>query len=741
MKTSIKRLDSVTHNDTTATKLINDNFQALQQGVEDSLSRTGKTPNFMDAVLDMNSYRIINVGEATEDTDVVNKKYVDEKTAEAVEASKVAVSAANVAKESANSAAISANKANESYRQTVQAAEEAIADIEEAVEDGHRQVTQEILTAIDTIDGKVATAVNTVDTAANEAVRVSNEAKAAAEALQISSYTKPEVNSLLQAKQDKLTAGENITIIDNVISSTGGSGGGEERISNCITVIPQNIKLTLENNILIVKAGSVLALTGSSAYTTITVNSDRTKDFSSYPDGDIVVFANSVGGLGLDGLKNKIGSGDTLPSDSSTYAWYYLTTDYSIYHWENSTWIKKTATYPLCMLNKSGNNVSFAKDSNGNDMIFNGAGFIGHHAFVLPGVKGLAPNLKNVDGTLKSFNVNTDQLSIIELRNNIKWIGSSNNGRLAEGWLYYTEVDTIEGYTIKGGERVYDKSTNTLYLGNTSTIRNIMPLIKVASDGTTVTDFTIRQPVRLATTEMLDSIRSQVAVNTQRIGELQLFKFPNAVIIGEPTIQNGQVSDFSTVSYLQFPFELDLRDQPFQIDFSFTTAQNVQTQQNILDSNFGIALAVRDGKGLMAISSNGTSWDIGQSIGTMTLQPNTTYYARLTWDRLQYKTYLSTDGVTYTQDMVLVGAVRPYPRTIFIGGCNEVETGHTPHPFLGTINLNKAFLSVRGNVIWQGMDDAGLSTRADISLSNLDPAGIKVINDIIESRTYDGSVE
>lgn len=88
MKTSIRKLDSLTHNDTAATKLINDNFAALQQGIEDSLSRTGKTPNFMDSELDMNTRRIINVGEAVNDGDVVNKKYVDDKVGdiEALEA-------------------------------------------------------------------------------------------------------------------------------------------------------------------------------------------------------------------------------------------------------------------------------------------------------------------------------------------------------------------------------------------------------------------------------------------------------------------------------------------------------------------------------------------------------------------------------------------------------------------------------------------------------------------------------
>lgn len=242
-----------------------------------------------------------------------------------------------------------------------------------------------------------------------------------------------------------------------------------------------------------------------------------------------------------------------------------------------------------------------------------------------------------------------------------------------------------------------------------------------------------------------------------KIKEIELFKFPNAVIIGEPTIQNGQVSDFSTVSYLQFPFILDLHEKAFQIDMCFTTATNVQTQQNILDSNFGLALAIQNGKGIMAISSNGTSWDIGNTTGSINIQSNTTYYARLIWNRLQYKTQISTDGINYVDDMVIVDTRRPYPRTMFIGGCDQLETGHTGHPFLGTINMNKCSLSVMGNVIWQGMDDAGLSTRADISLSNLDEEGkakfdakqdkliagegIEIVDNVITATGGGGSTE
>lgn len=82
MKTPIRRLDSLTHNDTAATKLINDNFEALQQGVEDALSRSGKKPNFMDDVLDMNMHRIINIADPVDDYDLANKHYVDTKVSE-----------------------------------------------------------------------------------------------------------------------------------------------------------------------------------------------------------------------------------------------------------------------------------------------------------------------------------------------------------------------------------------------------------------------------------------------------------------------------------------------------------------------------------------------------------------------------------------------------------------------------------------------------------------------------------
>lgn len=53
----------------------------------------------------------------------------------------------------------------------------------------------------------------------------------------------------LEDKQDKLTAGDNITIVDNVISTTGGSGGYEP--DNITIVLNQEDKLKVSKELII----------------------------------------------------------------------------------------------------------------------------------------------------------------------------------------------------------------------------------------------------------------------------------------------------------------------------------------------------------------------------------------------------------------------------------------------------------------------------------------------------------
>lgn len=171
-KVDIRRLDSVTANDTTATALINENFEKLQAGIEDALSRTGKTPNFMDADLDMNSRRIINCGEAVEDNDVVTYKVVKDAISTAQESATSAANSAAQAATSAQSALVSSTSAINAVRNaedTLNLASGLLVDTQNYVDSAKVEIDGVVQEAKDTISETITSAVEDVKQAAIEA--------------------------------------------------------------------------------------------------------------------------------------------------------------------------------------------------------------------------------------------------------------------------------------------------------------------------------------------------------------------------------------------------------------------------------------------------------------------------------------------------------------------------------------------------------------------------------------------
>lgn len=220
------------------------------------------------------------------------------------------------------------------------------------------------------------------------------------------------------------------------------------------------------------------------------------------------------------------------------------------------------------------------------------------------------------------------------------------------------------------------------------------------------------------------------------IERIELVKFPNVTIIGDDlSIVQGQISNFSANDYMEFPFLVTLT-KPFDIEFEFRTGYDVLNQQNILDSNFGLAFAVRNYAFVLAISTNGTNWNLGELVSMSSqglVQTNTTYRLRISYDSQKYQIKQSSDG-GQTWDILAektnVPFQFPYPRQIFIGR----SYGQPINYFTGSINLNNSKLLINNELIWQGMDDVGLATRLATDLSNIDEAGIQKIKDIVKEE-------
>lgn len=107
-KVTMRTLESVTSNDAAATALINQNFKDLQDAIDNTVSRDGETPNYMDADLDLNNKRILNLADPVDNHDAITKGYFVNTIGDAASYATAAAVSANAAASSAQSAATSA---------------------------------------------------------------------------------------------------------------------------------------------------------------------------------------------------------------------------------------------------------------------------------------------------------------------------------------------------------------------------------------------------------------------------------------------------------------------------------------------------------------------------------------------------------------------------------------------------------------------------------------------------------
>ena len=162
-------------------------------------------------------------------------------------------------------------------------------------------------------------------------------------------------------------------------------------VSNCITHIQQDIKLTLSvpTGTLTLKAGSKVYIpNGSGVFDAITLSVNKTITSSLSGRTAFLVYRRNQNDLVITSKIDYVESGITTPSTG----WYYNTTDNKIY----MDSLDEGISFPLAVVTLNGTQIVSI------DKVFNGFGYIGSTLFVLPGVKGLIPKGRNEDGSLNS---------------------------------------------------------------------------------------------------------------------------------------------------------------------------------------------------------------------------------------------------------------------------------------------------------------------------------------------------
>ena len=206
----------------------------------------------------------------------------------------------------------------------------------------------------------------------------------------------------------------------------------QNQITNCITKIPQRINVELNNGTLTLKAGSVVIVPYSTSAPTLEVgdplNGGEIVDISwdgqklfyfvKYDEDKISTIGTSTGTfarlgyLSPSGIFSSYGlkqsySGTTAPTEfGNGYALWYDTVNNIVKATSNSgsTW-NNYCSLPCVLLNQVDGVLASI------DTVFNGFGFIGSTIWCDKGVKGLAADGRNPDGSLKNMEIETEYVT------------------------------------------------------------------------------------------------------------------------------------------------------------------------------------------------------------------------------------------------------------------------------------------------------------------------------------------
>lgn len=311
--------------------------------------------------LDMAGHRIINVGAPKDDNDAV--RLVDIKTYTDLAQSL----------NTQNTASAAAAKVSETNAKASELAAKASADFASNTVNGFDTRADERQAQFDTNAAEKQAAVDaSAETARKWAVGTLQE--------------QPAGSSKYWAEYAK-------SVTDGALNET--------MITNCITTIPQDIKLELNNGTLTLKAGSkVYVPNGVGVFDEVIIQSDLTLTFTKPSSTKEIILLRYDQSQLEHWDTNDCYSGSSKPS--AQYQCWYNTDANTINASSNGgSSYGVNLSLPLVQISVDSTGITSI------DKIFNGFPYIGSTIFALPGVEGLIPNGRNADGSLNNIKFKT----------------------------------------------------------------------------------------------------------------------------------------------------------------------------------------------------------------------------------------------------------------------------------------------------------------------------------------------
>lgn len=203
-----------------------------------------------------------------------------------------------------------------------------------------------------------------------------NELKEAGQLVENEFYITPDGGTIPEVNTD---TNQQVLSNDGTNLSWRNEQVGYNQITNCITEIPQDIKLEINNGIITLKAGSKVYNGNGVLKTTTTDISSVNANY----DGQVLIALSKDFDVLLTGFVPGE-SVSELPTSTASFKIYYNTTDKKCYLDTTDGW--QECSLPIAL------GTSTVSSWVSIDQVFNGFGFVGSTIFALPEVKGLSPN-------------------------------------------------------------------------------------------------------------------------------------------------------------------------------------------------------------------------------------------------------------------------------------------------------------------------------------------------------------
>ena len=195
------------------------------------------------------------------------------------------------------------------------------------------------------------------------------------------------------------------------------------------------------------------------------------------------------------------------------------------------------------------------------------------------------------------------------------------------------------------------------------------------------------------------------------------------------SINNLGISNFASGTYVVTDIAIPAGSTNFEFGIKFTVGNNASTLQYILGREYYFDLYIRYGR-LTTDIGNGSGWTTATNSGSTNITNGSTYWAKVIFNGSQYIIQLSTDGITYNNEITISISTPQPSHTIPLGNI-VLANSSTLTAFGGTIYLDDTYIKNNGNVIWQGEI---VTSYTPYEKDNIDIVGSPTLNNHVLSN-------